>query len=194
VEKGGLTGALTARGVTRATALYWGDEMRVGLLGQVRRRWTPRGYKLRQRVQFGRVWRYLALAVDGRAGRLAWTWIANMRGESIAGAMLAWRAAAVEAVVWDRAGGHRTRRVREVGLPTIEQPAGSPELNPAERVFEELRRLIEGRPYDTIEGKVAAVEAELTALAADPARVRSLADWAWIRDACQALPSITAPP
>jgi len=193
VEKGGLAAALIARGVTQTTALFFGDEMRVGLLGHVRRRWTPRGVKLRQRLQFGRVWRYLALAVDGRHGRLAWTWTENMKGASIAPAVQHWREAAVEAVVWDRAGAHRTHVVRAVGLPLIEQPAGSPELNPAERIFEELRRVIEGRLYDTIEEKVAAVEHELAALAADPARVRRLAGWAWITEACHALPLHAAP-
>ena len=91
-------------------------------------------------------------------------------------------------MVWDRAGGHRTHLVRQVGLPLIEQPAGSPELNPAERIFEELRRAIEGRFYQTIEDKIAAVDEELAALAADPARVRSLAAWPWITQACQTLP------
>lgn len=166
--------------------------MRLGLLGQVRRRWSPRGMKLRQRVQFGRVWRYLALAVDGLRGRLCWTWIANMKGASIAEAVQAWKEHEVEVVVWDRAGGHRTRTVREVGLVLVEQPAGSPELNPAERVFEELRRRIEGQLYETIEEKVAAVEHELQTLAADPERVRSLAGWSWITGACQALPLNTA--
>ena len=33
---------------------------------------------------------------------------------------------------------HRSRLVDVVGLPTIVQPAYSPELNPAERVFEEV--------------------------------------------------------
>lgn len=186
--------ALTSQGITREQGLYWGDEMRLGLMGQVRRRWSPRGMKLRQRVQFGRVWRYLALAVDGRAGRMVWTWIATMKGESIAAAVDAWKAAAVEAVVWDRAGGHRTQRVRDVGIRLLEQPAGSPELNPAERVFEELRRQVEGPIYATIEEKMAAVETALTTLAADPERVRRLTGWAWIHSACQALPSNAVTP
>lgn len=194
MEKRGRAAALVERGVTQATALFFGDEMRVGLLGQVRRRWTPRGVKLRQRVQFGREWRYLALAVDGRTGRLAWGWTANMKGASIAQAVRTWKETAVEAVVWDRAGGHRTHVVRDVGLPLIEQPAGSPELNPAERIFEELRRAIEGQLYATIEEKVAAVEHELAALATDPARVRRLAGWTWITQACQTLPINTASP
>lgn len=57
MEKGGLTAALSAHGVSQRTPLFWGAELRIGLLGQVRRRWTPRGVKIRQRVQFGRVWR-----------------------------------------------------------------------------------------------------------------------------------------
>jgi hypothetical protein len=162
--------------------------MRIGLLGQVRRRWTPRGVKLRQRVAFGRVWCYLSLAVDVVRGVLSWSWIENMKGHSIALAVQAFRRAGVEALVWDRAGGHRTVAVREVGVILVEQPAASPELNPAERIFEELRRKIEGRNYDDIGLKRAAVEVELQALAADPAKIRSLVGWRWICDACQALP------
>jgi hypothetical protein len=145
--------------------------------------------KLRQRVAFGRVWRYLALAVDVVRGVLSWSWIENMKGHSIASAVQAFKEGGVEAVVWDRAGGHRTLAVREVGVTLVEQPAASPELNPAERVFEELRRKIEGCNYDDIEHKKAAVEVELKVLAADPAKVRSLAGWDWITNACQALPS-----
>jgi transposase len=169
--------------------------MRVGLMGQVRRRWTPRGVKLRQRVAFGRVWRYLVLAVDGIRGELRWSWIENMKGESIEKAVRVWKEEGVEAVVWDRAGGHRTKKVREVGVVLVEQPAGSPELNPPERVFEELRRKVEGRIYLDIEEKKAAVETELRELAANPQRIRSLAGWDWIRQACQSLPPLfTAPP
>ena len=192
MEKGGLTEALAKQGVQQTSKLYWVDEMRIGLLGQVRRRWAPRGVKLRGRIAFGRVWRYLALAVDVIRGVLSWSWIENMKGQSIAGAVQAFKEAGVEAVVWDRAGGHRTVAVREVGITLVEQPAASPELNPAERVFEELRRKIEGRNYDDIEQKKAAVEAELKALAADPAKVRSLAGWDWITNACQALTSNAA--
>jgi hypothetical protein len=50
-------------------------------------------------------------------------------------------------------------------------------------VFEEIRRWVEGKVYPTLADKVAAVEACLTALDADPARIRSLAGWAWIADA-----------
>ena len=44
------------------------------------------------------------------------------------------------------------------GLRRVYQPPYSPELNPAERVFEEVRRWVEGRRYERIEAKKAAVE------------------------------------
>ncbi len=152
--------------------------------------WAPRGVKVRSLVQWKREWSYLALAVDGRGGRLCWTWRENMKQTSIASALAAWKNEGVEVVVWDQARGHRGEEVRAVGVTTIEQPPASPELNPAERVFEELRRGIEGRVYTSLADKVAAVEALLLELAACPLRVRQLAGWEWICSACATLPSL----
>jgi DDE superfamily endonuclease len=184
--------ALREAGVAASTALAWGDEMRVGLCGQVRRVWAPRGVKVRQRVQWARVWRYLALTVNGLRGEMSWTWIANMKKESIAGAVREWQKAGVEAVVWDRAGGHQAHLVREVGVRLIAQPAAAPELNPAERVFEELRRAVEGVVYKTIEEKMTAIEGELKKLAADRERVQRLAGWSWIAEVHTRLAENTA--
>jgi hypothetical protein len=70
----------------------------------------------------------------------------------------------------------------------IEQPPYSPELNPAERVFEHLRAQIEGKTYGSLEAKKAAVEAELKKLAADPEKVKRLAGWEWILGAMATIP------
>ena len=58
--------------------------------------------------------------------------------------------------------------MRGVGLPLIGLPPYSPELNPAERVFEEVRWWIEGKVYPSLEDKVAAVEAYLTRTRIEP--------------------------
>ena len=87
------------------------------------------------------------------------------------------------------ASSHRHELVRGVGLPLIGLPPYSPELNPAERVFEEVRRWIEGKVCPSLEDKVAAVEAYLTELESNPDRVRGLAGWDWIEDATQRLPA-----
>ena len=168
-------------------AVAWGDEMRLGLHGQVRRRWAPRGVKLRQVVEVKYVWRYLALAVHP-TGRLRWRWLANMQKESVAEAVQGWREGGVGALVWDNAPGHKARLVQQIGLPLVPLPPYAPELNPAERVFEELRRAVEGRVWGTIEAKVEAVEALLQDLARQPERVRRLAGWTCITDALGQLP------
>ena len=175
-------------GLTAASVLGWGDEMRVGLRGTSRRVWGRRGIKVRQRVQFQYEWRYLFLVVAGPRGQLWWTWLDSMRAAELRAAVGGLRRhTPVEGVVWDRAPSHRDAGVRALGPVLIEQPPYAPELNPAERVFEELRRGIEGRVYPNLAAKVAAVETILAELDADPARVQRLAGWAWIRDACAAL-------
>jgi transposase len=169
--------------VTSAAGLAWADEMRVGLRGLVRRVWAPRGVKVRQAQVLTYVWRYLALAVNGLTGTLRWTWTTSMRKEAIAAVVADWQTAGLDAVVWDGAASHRATMVRQIGVRLITQPPAAPELNPAERVFEELRRAVEGRTYPTVEAKMAVVDQELQALAADPDRVRRLTGWAWITDA-----------
>ena len=61
-------------------------------------------------------------------------------------------------------------------------------LSPAEQVFAEVRRLVEGRRYERIEAKKAAVEAVLRRLEAE-GKVSSLVGWPYIRQALNALPS-----
>ena len=98
------------------------------------------------------------------------------------------------ALVWDGAGGHRSELVESVGLPTTVQPPYSPELNPAELVFEEVRRWVEDRLYRCIEEKVEAVNEYLGQLESDPDRVRSLAGWRWMEDNVRLLPAYFVAP
>ena len=186
--------ALQEQGVTAEQRVAWGDEMRVGLYGQVRRVWAPRGVKVQQQVQIEYVWEYLALAVDVRAGELSWCWIENMKGEAIAQGVRKWQEDGIEAVVWDGARGHKAQVVQQVGVTLIQQPPYSPELNPAERVFEEIRRRVEGRVYPDLAAKKRAVEEVLEELAADPEKVKQLTGWRWILDAFQKLPQNMALP
>ena len=163
--------------------------MRVGLIGQIRRVWAPRGVKVVQVLEYKRAWAYLNLAVNGLTGQLHWDWTENMKGVSIAPIVKRWGEEDVSVVVWDRARGHRGPAYEGVTVRLIEQPPYSPELNPAERVFEYLRGKVEGQVYGTIDAKKAVIEAELVRLAAAPEKVKSLAGWDWIRESINALSS-----
>jgi transposase len=155
----------------------------------VRRVWGKRGVKVRQALQIAYEWRYLFLAVDSQLGRLFWCWLPALTALDIRSALRGLQPFGLAALVWDRAATHHDQGVRALGLPLVEQPPASPELNPAERVFEELRRAVEGKVYATLEDKVAAVHAALERLDADPERVRSLTNWRWIREALCGLPT-----
>jgi hypothetical protein len=168
--------------------------MRVGLHGTVRRVWGRRGVKIRQRVQFSSRWRYLVLVVDGRAGRIWWNWTQTMQADELIPLVRGLADTTdLAAVVWDGAPSHRDDRLSRIDLPLIALPPYSPELHPAERMFEEVRRKIEGRVYATLDDKVAAVDAILREWDADPARVRQLTGWAWIDAACTQLPAASPP-
>lgn len=162
------------------------DEMRIGLQGQVRRVWASKGVKVIQKLQFIFEWAYLLLGVNPVTGERHWDWIASMRQEDLHPALKDWQ---LEAVIWDRASSHRGLKIRALPIKRIFQPAYSPELNPVERIFEELRRVAEGRIYDSLAQKMQVIEDQLHELAADPDRVLKLASWHWIRDAFDALPS-----
>ena len=158
--------------------------MRLGLVGTTRRRWGVRGVKIVQPIQRRYQWAWLVLLVDGARGALWWAWQDTVRSDDLLGTVRGiLNHQYVDAVVWDGAPSHRERRVRGLGLPLVELPPYSPELNPAERVFHAIRRAVEGEVYATLADKQAAVERYLERLDADPARVRSLAGWPWLRDA-----------
>jgi transposase len=130
-------------------------------------------------------WCWLYLAVDVREGRLFLCWQERLRSDCVG----EWKQAGIDALIWDNAPSHRSKVVRETGMSLGYLPPFSPELNPAERVFEEVRRWVEGVLYDSVSDKRAAVERYLCDLASDPSRVKRLASWRWIRESLQALPN-----
>ena len=190
MEKGGLASHLGAVGLTRASRIAFSDELRLGLRGTTRQVWGRRGVKVRQRLQLRYEWAYLWAAVDARTGTLWWDWIDTMKAVDLRPLVAEVRARGLlDALVWDGAPSRADADVRAAGLPLVALPPYSPELNPAERLFEEVRRRAEGRVYATLDDKVAAVQAFLLELDADPARVRRLCGWDWLTAALDALPA-----
>jgi hypothetical protein len=53
---------MQGEGLRRGEEVVFADEMRLGLLGQVRRVWGRRGEKLRRRVELRYEWVYLCWA------------------------------------------------------------------------------------------------------------------------------------
>lgn len=182
MEKGGLGDRLREEGVDQNSQVGWADEMRLGLISQVRRVWAPIGVKIVQKIQITYTYIYLHLVVDGINGVLDWIWADNMKQESVVKAVATWQGTGFKALVWDGAPSHRGHDVAALGATLIVQPPYSPELNPAERIFEAIRAEVEGKVYATIADKQKAVEEFLKALSDAPERIKKLAGWGWIRE------------
>ncbi len=161
--------------------------MRLGLISQVRKVWAPIGVKIVQKIQITYTYIYLHLAVDGINGTIDWIWAENMKQESVVKAVEAWQRVGIDALVWDGAPSHRGNAVKVLNPVLIIQPPYSPELNPAERVFEAVRAEVEGRVYATITDKREVVEQFLRELLASPERIQKLAGGAWIQETCSSL-------
>jgi transposase len=160
-------------------------ELRLGLHGRTRRVLAPRGVKVVQRVQVEYRWRYLLLAVAPLTGELDWAWIARMRQEQLRPVLEDWQLACV---VWDGAPSHKGQQIADLETKRVALPSYSPELNPVERVFEELRARVEGVVYASLDAKQAVAEAYLQELQHDPQRVKQLCGWDWLDDALSRLP------
>lgn len=152
----------------------------------MRRVLAPCGVKVVQRRQMEYQWAYLLLAVDPLAGTLRWRWIARLRQDELRPALEEWR---LGGVVWDGAGAHKDKRLSALETKRVRLPPYSPELNPAEQVFGEVRRHTEGRVSDDLTTKQEATERYRSALANDPKRVQRLCGWAWLREAVSQLPA-----
>lgn len=68
-------------------------------------------------------------------------------------------------------------------------PPYSSELNPAERIFEEVRREIEGFVYPSLKAKQHHIDQFLRRFRADKQRFASLISWDWINDIFNQLPN-----
>jgi len=130
-------------------------------------------------------WRYLLLGVNTQSGQLKWAWIERMRQAHLRPALEGWSA---DGLVWDNASAHQGQQVTALGFQRVFLPPYSPELNPAERIFEVLRQAIEGEVYASVLAKQQAVDHLLRQLAADRQRVKRRVNWDWIQAAFAALP------
>jgi hypothetical protein len=161
------------------------DEGRFGLLGTPRRCWAPHGARPVVGARLERKYIYAFSAVsphDGAMDSLVLPWV-NADTMSLFLAEVAQRHAEEFIVmVMDQAGWHLAGElVVPPSMRLIFLPPYSPELNPAEHLWESLR---EDAFANHVFADLNAVERVLTkglvALEADPVRTRSMTGFKWI--------------
>ena len=169
--------------------LYFGDEMRYGLISNFRRSWSRVGERTIIDSQMSFDNRYLFSAVSPLSGdSFHLTSIEDFDSEAAHVFLLELKKkhpGKTVILVWDNAPCHRPKIHRTIpGLIILFLPPYSPELNPAERFFEELRRATANQIFKTIEDQEKAIEQKLIALTDDKAAMKQLLGYEWIQRQC----------
>lgn len=160
--------------------------MRYGLISNFRRSWSKVGERTVIDSQKSFENRYLFSAVsplsgnsfhlsgiDGFDTEAAHTFLVELKKQ---------HKDKVVIVVWDNAPCHRPKIHREIpGLIIIFLPPYSPELNPAERFFEELRKSTANQIFKTIEEQEKAIEHKLNELTDNVGAMKVLLGYDWIK-------------
>jgi transposase len=166
--------------------LFFADEMRYGLISNFRRSWSKIGERtiVDNQQSFDNRYLFSALAplsgdsfhlsgIDGFDSNAAHTFLRELKKQHKDKTVI---------VVWDNAPCHRPMIHRKIhGLIILFLPPYSPELNPAERFFGELRKATANQIFETIEEQEKAIEDRLNLLADDTEGMKQLLGYEWIK-------------
>ena len=161
--------------------------MRYGLISNFRRSWSRIGERtiIDSQQSFDNRYLFSAVAplsgksfhlsrIDGFDSEATHTFLLELKKEHHDTLVI---------LVWDNAPCHRPKIHREIpGLIVLFLPPYSPELNPAERFFEELRKATANQIFTSIEEQETVIEGRLNLLADDTERMKRLLGYDWIRE------------
>lgn len=174
---------------TKPFELFFGDEMRYGLMSNFRRSWSKVGERTIIDKQQSFENRYLFSAVSPLSGdSFHLSGIDGFDAEAAHAFLLELKkqhSDKMVILVWDNAPCHRVNIHREIpGLIVLFLPPYSPELNPAERFFGELRKATANTIFKTIDEQERVIETKLKELTDDTTAMRQLLGYEWILKQC----------
>lgn len=169
--------------------LFFGDEMRYGLISNFRRSWSKIGKRTIIDSQQSFENRYLFSAVSplsGESFHLSSFDSFNTEATTVFLKELKKKHAnKMVVLVWDNAPCHRPQIHRKIpGLIILFLPPYSPELNPAERFFEELRKATANTIFKSIDEQEKVIEERLITLTDDLKGMKKLLGYDWILKQC----------
>lgn len=159
--------------------------MRFGTRTELGSRWTARASRPTGRQRIGYSYRYLSVALNPQTGEVFALILPDMRGDSFQAFINEFKRFIGKSefvrLITDGAAAHRSRKLKIADSIQIEHlPPYSPELNPVERLFKELRQPLKNRVFDSIEEVEAAIVKAVAPYFADGSRVRKLTFYGWL--------------
>lgn len=180
-----LAEAVAAFAVTRPLRLMFQDEARFGRISDVRHCWDkkPRRPLVRAMVTQQYTYAYGAVSpVDGRFDSLILPQVNSVCMRVFLDEIAARYPNENIVMVLDGAGWHKSKEIELAeNMRTMFLPPYSPELNPQEHVWDELReKFFHNRAFDSLDALETHLEEALRSLESSPQRMRSIAGWDWI--------------
>lgn len=126
--------------------------MRFGIRTNLKSRWTPQGVRPRGSIKIGYQWGYLYAAVNPKEGLLQ-AWIMPDMQQNTFECFLqdfSKNTKAESLIILDGAPAHRSKLNIPENIDLMLLPAYAPELNPVERLFQELRKALSNQVFDSI--------------------------------------------
>jgi len=161
------------------------DEARFGRMVRIRRCWSPVPSRPTVDNGYERQFTYVYGAVSPMQGELDWMISPKMNTEQMNLFLLQVSAAHPEefiVMIVDGASSHRSQDLRVPGNIRLHRlPGYSPQLNPQEHVWDELReKEFPNRVFESMAAVVGQLEEGLPRMAANTQGLRSLTAWPWI--------------
>lgn len=115
------------------------DEMRLGTRTELGRKWSPIGHRPNGKQKIGYQYLYLYVSLKPFTGELFAMFLPRLDKECF-GIFTKERSQTIESKLLLIADGATAHRLADEKIELVKLPAYSPETNPVERFFEELRR------------------------------------------------------
>ncbi len=165
--------------------LMFADEARFGRMSDPRSCWAPAPHRPVVSLALVREFRYEYAAVSPWDGCLDYMTAEKMNTDSMTRFLAQLSAAHNDefiVLVLDGASSHKSKELKiPDNVSLIPLPPYSPELNPAEQIWNLLRRdYFANRVFDSLDAATNQAERGLAEMAANKSAVRQLTNWPWI--------------
>lgn len=170
-------------------ALLGQDEGRFGRINTHRPCWAPKGIRPKAPTQIVRAFVYVYTAVCMALGKMT-SLILPFANTEMMSLFLEYVAEDFKdffvIMLVDQAGWHTAKKLKiPENIRLLPQPSHSPELNPIEHVWEDLReKAIPNRAFRSLDQLEEALCKRLIELENDPDKVRSMTNFPYLRVTC----------
>ena len=157
--------------------------MRFGLRTSLKNRWTPKGIRPKGSIKIGYQWGYLYAAVNPKEGLLQAWLMPDMQQNTFQCFLedFAKKAKADCLLIMDGAPSHRSRLKLPQQMNIRLLPAYAPELNPVERLFQELRKVLSNQIFNSIKEVEDLLVKALQPYFHDRQKIMQLTLYPWMR-------------